>query len=150
MYSHHIMNIIIVLGVTVIMPITIVLLSLRQKMESEKNKKEIILAALEKNANIDIENLVRKLNTPEKLLKEKLLQKLQIGLVSVFLGVGLLAVIGCFAYTGGHYREDFNVFGFLGAVLLAVGIAFMISYFVGRKMLAKEMEAEEQNLRQVK
>ena len=150
MDSYDIFGMIMIMGVSVILPITVISLFLRRKMDSEKNKKEIILAALEKNANIDIENLVRKLNTPEKLLKEKLLQKLQIGLVSVFLGVGLLAVIGCFAYTGGHYREDFNVFGFLGAVLLAVGIAFMISYFVGRKMLAKEMEAEEQNLRQVK
>lgn len=150
MDSYDIFGMIMIMGVSVILPITVISLFLRRKMDSEKIKKEIILAALEKNANIDIENLVRKLNTPEKLLKEKLLQKLQIGLVSVFLGVGLLAVIGCFAYTGGHYREDFNVFGFLGAVLLAVGIAFMISYFVGRKMLAKEMEAEEQNLRQVK
>ena len=150
MDSYDIFGMIMIMGVSVILPITVISLFLRRKMDSEKIKKEIILAALEKNANIDIENLVRKLNTPEKLLKEKLLEKLQIGLVSVFLGVGLLAVIGCFAYTGGHYREDFNVFGFLGAVLLAVGIAFMISYFVGRKMLAKEMEAEEQNLRQVK
>ena len=150
MDSYDIFGMIMIMGVSVILPITVISLFLRRKMDSEKIKKEIILAALEKNANIDIENLVRKLNTPEKLLKEKLLQKLQIGLVSVFLGVGLLAVIGCFAYTGGHYREDFNVFGFLGAVFLAVGIAFMIRYFVGRKMLAKEMEAEEQNLRQVK
>ena len=150
MDSYDIFGIIMIMGVSVILPITVISLFLRRKMDSEKIKKEIILAALEKNANIDIENLVRKLNTPEKLLKEKLLQKLQIGLVSVFLGVGLLAVIGCFAYTGGHYREDFNVFGFLSAVFLAVGIAFMISYFIGRKMLAKEMEAEEQNLRQVK
>lgn len=141
MHSYDIFGMIILLGV-IFLPFLVNFLYIRRKMELEKNKKEIILAALEKNANIDIENLVRKLNTPEKLLKEKLLQKLQIGLVSVFLGVGLLAVIGCFAYTGGHYREDFNVFGFFGAVLLAVGIAFMISYFVGRKMLAKEMEAE--------
>ena len=95
MYSHHIMNIIIVLGVTVIMPITIVLLSLRQKMESEKNKKEIILAALEKNTGIDIEELVRKMNAPEKLLKEKLLEKLQRGLVFSLLGVGLIVTAGC-------------------------------------------------------
>ena len=141
MDSCDIFGMIILLGVIFLL-FLVIFLYIRRKMELEKNKKEIILAALEKNANIDIEELVRKVNTPGKLLKEKLLEKLQIGLVSVFLGVGLLAVIGCFAYTGGHYREDFNVFGFLGAVLLAVGIAFMISYFVGRKMLAKEMEAE--------
>ena len=30
--------------------------------------------------------------------------------------------------------------------LLAIGIAFLINYFWGKKMLAKEMEAEEQLL----
>ena len=33
-----------------------------------------------------------------------------------------------------------------GLMLLAIGIAFLISYFVGRKLLAREMEAEERNV----
>ena len=36
----------------------------------------------------------------------------------------------------------------IGLVLLAVGIAFLANYQIGKKMLAKEMEAEERNLRQ--
>jgi hypothetical protein len=37
--------------------------------------------------------------------------------------------------------------GVVGLILLPVGIAFLISYFTGKKMLAKEMEAEEQLLK---
>ena len=148
MDSHHIMNIIIVLGAAVIMPITIVFLSLRQKMGSEKNKKEIILAALEKNTGIDIEELVRKMNAPEKLLKEKLLEKLQRGLVFSLLGVGLIVTAGCLGFIGGSTFGVIFWSGIGGSVLLAVGLAFIISYAVGRKLLAKEMEAEEKNLRQ--
>ena len=148
MDSHHIMNIIIVLGVAVIMPITIVFLSLRQKMGSEKNKKEIILAALEKNTGIDIEELVRKMNAPEKLLKEKLLEKLQRGLVFSLLGVGLIVTAGCLGYIDGFTPGVIFWSGIGGSVLLAVGLAFIISYAIGRKLLAKEMEAEEKNLRQ--
>lgn len=148
MYSSHIMSIIIVLGAAVIMPITIVFLSLRQKMGSEKNKKEIILAALEKNTGIDIEELVRKMNAPEKLLKEKLLEKLQRGLVSSLIGVGLIVAAGCLGYIGGSTPGEISWTVIGGAVLLAVGLAFIISYAVGRKLLAKEMEAEEKNLRQ--
>lgn len=148
MDSHHIMNIIIVLGAAVIMPITIVFLSLRQKMGSEKNKKEIILAALEKNTGIDIEELVRKMNAPEKLLKEKLLEKLQRGLVFSLLGVGLIVTAGCLGYIDGFTPGVIFWSGIGGSVLLAVGLAFIISYAVGRKLLAKEMEAEEKNLRQ--
>ena len=42
--------IIIVLGTSVVLPILLVFFNMRRKMDSEKNKKEIILAALEKNA----------------------------------------------------------------------------------------------------
>ena len=89
----------IVLGTAVILPISIVYLSLKSKMASEKNRKDIILAALEKNANVDIEELVRKMNKPEKLLKEKLLKKLQWGMLAFILGVGM---IGYGIYLGGR------------------------------------------------
>ena len=148
MESHDIVGLFIVLGTAVILPITIIFLALRGTMASERNRKEIILAALEKNADIDIEELVRKMNAPDKLLKEKLLNKLQWGLVTAFLGVGAIATAGCMGYVGGGHPKDIYTLGFGGAVLLAVGIAFIISYIVGRKMLAKEMEAEERNLRQ--
>ena len=148
MESHDIVDLFIVLGTAVILPITIIFLELRGKMASERNRKEIILAALEKNADIDIEELVRKMNAPDKLLKEKLLNKLQWGLVTAFLGVGAIATAGCMGYVGGGHPKDIYTLGFGGAVLLAVGIAFIISYIVGRKMLAKEMEADERNLRQ--
>ena len=148
MESHDIVGLFIVFGTAVILPITIIFLELRGKMASERNRKEIILAALEKNADIDIEELVRKMNAPDKLLKEKLLNKLQWGLVTAFFGVGAIATAGCMGYVGGGHPKDIYTLGFGGAVLLAVGIAFIISYIVGRKMLAKEMEADERNLRQ--
>ena len=80
MDSYDIFGMIILLGVIFLL-FLVIFLYIRRKMELEKNKKEIILAALEKNANIDIEELVRKVNTPGKLLEEKLLEKLQIGLL---------------------------------------------------------------------
>lgn len=147
MCSIEMMNIIIVLGTVVILPIAVIFLSLRSKQASEKNKKEIILAALEKNAGIDIEELVKKMNTPEKLLKEKLLGKLLAGLITSFIGVGLLAI---FVYVEYLYSspDDVYILGIASVILLAVGIAFIISYFVGKKMLAREIEAEERNVRQ--
>ena len=138
----------IILGPSVVLPITIVFLFLKSKMASERNRKEIILAALEKNANIDVEELVRKMNAPAKLLKEKLLSKLTSGLIVSFIGIGLLATAGIVGYIGGSCPNAIYICGIDGAICLAVGAAFIISYFVGKKMLANEMEAEEQNLRQ--
>lgn len=148
MYNIDITGIAIVLGTAVVLPITIVFLSLRRKMQSEKNRKEIILAALEKNADIDIEELVKKMNKPEKLLKEKLLKKLQWGMLTMFLGIGLIGfgLYLDFANMGAYSDEKVSICG--GVASFAVGIAFLANYHIGKKMLAKEMEAEEQNLRQ--
>ena len=38
----------------------------------------------------------------------------------------------------------------MGSILLAVGVALFIVFFTGQKLLAKEMEAEQNNLSQKK
>lgn len=150
MYNIDITGIAIVLGTAVVLPITIIFLALRGKMASERNRKEIILAALEKNADIDIEELVKKMNKPEKLLKEKLLKKLMWGCIFTIIGIGLLLIeIMTFDYRHIPGKEDVWLFtGIWTFTAFGLGISFIINYFVGKKMLSKEMEAEEQNLRQ--
>ena len=131
------------IGVCVALPISIVYLILKRKIISENNKKEIILAALEKNADVNIEELVKKTSAPDKLLKEKLLKKLQWGLMTVVLGIGLLiyAILV-------RPDVDLQLYVIGSVALLAIGVSLLFTYLFGKKMLAKEMEAEEQNLRQ--
>ena len=145
-----IVGLFIVLGTAVILPITIVFLVSRRKMQSEKNRKEIILAALEKNADIDIEELVKKMNKPEKLLKEKLLKKLQWGMLAFFLGIGLIGFGLYLELTNAGLYSDMLTYICGGVASFAIGIAFLANYHIGKKMLAKEMEAEEQKMRQSK
>ena len=97
MNSVNFIPMIVSLGVCVVLPIVIVALSLKHKLESEKNRKDIILAALEKNSNINVEELVRKMNKPDKLIKEKLLRKFQWGILTSIIGVGflILSLTGC-------------------------------------------------------
>lgn len=127
------------IGICVALPISIVYLILKRKIISENNKKEIILAALEKNADVNIEELVKKTSAPDKLLKEKLLKKLQWGLMTIVLSIGL------FIYA---IFVELKLYVIGSVVLLAIGVSLLFTYLMGKKMLAKEMEAEEQNLRQ--
>lgn len=131
------------IGICVALPISIVYLILKRNIISENNKKEIILAALEKNADVNIEELVKKTSTPDKLLKEKLLKKLQWGLMTIVLSIGLF-IYAIFVGDAGELK--LYVIG--SVVLLAIGVSLLFTYLMGKKMLAKEMEAEEQNLRQ--
>lgn len=131
------------IGICVALPISIVYLILKRKIISENNKKEIILAALEKNADVNIEELVKKTSAPDKLLKEKLLKKLQWGLMTIVLSIGLF-IYAIFVGDAGELK--LYVIG--SVVLLAIGVSLLFTYLMGKKMLAKEMEAEEQNLSQ--
>lgn len=148
MNSVNFIPMIVSLGVCVVLPIVIVALSLRHKLESEKNRKDIILAALEKNSNINVEELVKKMNKPDKLIKEKLLSKFQWGILTSIIGVGFVTLCSIMGYQEEDYTDNIQFLGISGAVLLAIGIAFLLTYFYGKKMLSKEMETEEKNMQQ--
>lgn len=127
------------LGVAVVLPITIVAIVFKSALASERNRKEIILAALEKNPNLDVEDLVKRMKKSEKLIKEKLLARLQRGCLCCLMGVAFVLLSFFLSVQNEHLL-------IAGAALIPIGIAFLISYFVGRRMLAKEMEAEQQNM----
>lgn len=106
---------------------------------------------MEKNTDIDIDGMMQKLNgqnSSKKLLKEKLLTKLLVG--SVMAGFGIFVYVAMAVYMWLHrFNNDmFICLSFAAVPALAIGIAFLINYFIGKKMLAKEMEAEEQQIRQ--
>lgn len=135
-------QILVPIGVAVVLPIAIVAIVFRSALASERNRKEIVLAALEKNPDIDVEQLMKNLKKSEKLIKEKLLARLERGCLCCLMGMAFMVLYFFLGVQG----EDFIVI--VGAALIAIGIAFLVSYFVGRRMLAQEMEAEQQNMKQ--
>lgn len=132
-------DILVSLGVVVALPVLIVSIIFRSVMAADRNRKEIILAALEKNPNLNVEDLVKRMNKSEKLIKEKLLAKLQRGCLCCLMGVAFVLL-----YFFPSVQNEFLIIA--GAALIAIGIAFLVGYFVGRRMLALEMEAEQQNM----
>lgn len=127
------------LGVAVVLPIAIVAIVFKSVLASERNRKEIILAALEKNPNLNVEDLVKRMKKSEKLIKEKLLAKLQRGCLCCLMGVALVLL-----YFFLSVQNEFLII--TGVALIAIGIAFLVGYFVGRRMLAQEILAEEQSM----
>ena len=126
-----------------VLPIMIVWFSVREKMNETNQRTQIVLAAIEKNPEMDLEELMTKISPKKKLLKEKLLSKLQTGNIATFLGIGFLICAIYVDFVGGMTSNDLRMLYLAGAILLGVGIAFLISYSKGKKMLAKEMEAEQ-------
>jgi uncharacterized membrane protein len=124
----------------------LVWLGVRKEMADSKNRTQVILAAIEKNPDLDIEELMRKISPKKKLLKEKLLRKLLWGSIIGLLGISFLVYGLLIDYRGGMNSNDLIYIYFAGGILLVVGIAFIVNYNMSKKMLAKEMEAEEKFL----
>ena len=126
-----------------VLPIMAIWFGVRQKMNETNQRTQIVLAAIEKNPDLDIEELLKKISPKKKLLKEKLLSRLLTGCITTFLGLALLAYCTWLGYVGGSVVENIYACAIAGTILFAIGIAFLVNYFLGKKMLATEIEAEE-------
>ena len=133
--------------ICVVLPVAIVwIVSYYRRLAAEK-KAEVMLKAIESGTPVDPDFF-----KPEKKkapsLKEKLLERLNGACVTSLMGVAFLVV--------NYFFPDSNFFAFgqflpfAGAILLAIGIALFVVYFVSKKMLAKEIEAEEKQLNEEK
>ena len=136
-------DILVPLGLCCILPIVLVWLSVKRRMNETNARTQIVMAAIEKNPDMDVEELMKKISPKQKLLKEKLLSKLLWGCITTFLGISFLACAVYVDYMGGMSSNDLRMLYLAGAIILGVGVAFLINYFVGKKMLAKEIEAEQ-------
>lgn len=147
----HLAGILVPIACGCVLPIFAIWMGVRQSMQASKNRTQIVLAAIEKNPDMDIEELMSKISPKkkllkEKLLKEKLLSKLLSGSICAFLGIGFLGSAIFQDYKGGMCTDNLVMLYISGAVLLGIGAAFLLNYIVGKKMLVKEMEAEQRKL----
>lgn len=126
-----------------ILPIVMMWLGVRQRKNETNARTQIVMAAIEKNPDMDIEELMKKITPKGKMLKEKLLTKLLWGFITSLLGIGLIVLAIYLKSSGTGIESDFLTAISFGLILLAIGAAFIINYGVGKKMLAKEIEAEQ-------
>lgn len=122
-------------GICVIMPVLIVWLAMRAKTNKDNAQKEILIAALEKNPDLDISEFVKvQPRNKNTLKKERLLRKLVVCLICSLVGVGILVVmiIKIVSNQSGitYYNTDPL---FAGSCILCVGIAFIIAFFIGKQ-----------------
>ncbi len=130
--------------ILVVLPITLLWLYLRnRKYESEK-RTEIVMAAIEKNGEIDVQEFFKNLNKPRKTTREKLVMQLhwEVLLGSIFTVFGLVVFIalGVMSFVGGIVNDNTIAASCcLGIPTLALGAGLLIAYFSGRKMM-KELK----------
>ena len=115
---------------------------MRNKKHESDNRTGIVLAALEKNPNIDLEELMQKITPKSATLKEKLLKKLMWGSVISAIGIGFLGYALYMDFVGGMSVEDLERSYFCGGITMLIGLAILLVFFISKRMMAKELEAE--------
>lgn len=139
------MDIIIPIGICVVLPIMVVWLHSRKDINETNKKTEIMLKAIESGATIDTD-LFKTQQTPAKTIKEKLLARLTAACIVSAIGLSVCITTLILSFMGGVASSVIYTLTPIGGIILVVGIALFIVYYVGKRMLAREIEAEEKSL----
>lgn len=132
------------IGVCVVLPIFIVWLNLRAKMNETNRKAEVMLKAIEAGKEVDADYF--KQEGKAKTVKGQLLGKLTGACITFLIGALVMTIVLCMSAQEKIDSEATLGFAVFGGIMIAIGVALFIAFFVGKKMLAKEMEAEEMRL----
>ena len=143
MNTYQLIEILIPLGVCVVLPVLIVWLVTRVRKNETDRKAEIMIKAIEAGTPVDPTVFNKNKKTS---VKKDLLEKLNGACITSLMGLGFLIL----KLTGIKIGFGGDFLGLGAVVMIAVGIGLFVSYFVGKKMLAKEIELEEKNLSEQK
>ena len=132
-------DILIPISICVVLPVMIVWLVSRRRQNETNRKAEIMLKIIESGASIDT-NLFMEQQKKNKTIKERLLKPLAGGCIFLLTGIAVLLV------NIGNSTDCGRNLVLPGAILAAIGLALLIVFFIGHKMLTKEMEAERKAL----
>lgn len=135
----EIMESLVTLGICVVLPITVVYMTMRKKRHETDKRNEIALAVIEKNGNIDVQDIIKSLTPPQKSLKERLIMKMHYELIaaSIFT-IFAAAIFIALVVVGsmGINKEEIYAMGLIfGIPSLAVGVSMFIAYNSSKKIL---------------
>ena len=132
-----------VIGICVILPIAIVWIIVRGLQNKSDREAEVLIRSMESGHPLDQES-IRRLRGRGKPLKIRLLNRLTVAIIATLLGI--VYYVQAFIEAKMYHSEVLDYDYLLtGGFFLAIGIAFFVAYFLGKRMLAKEIEAEEQD-----
>ena len=130
--------------ICVVLPVMVVWLVTRARIKKNEQKMAVLMKAIENGVDIDPELLISETESSRNT-KMRLIKKLTTGIVCSMIGVVLIVCPSIDAFEGVAGLEMLYI---IGGVMVAMGVAYMVAFFVGRKYLAPEIEAEERKFKE--
>ena len=138
--------IIVPLGIVVVLPIAIAYIAYKKKQHETNKRTEIVMAAIEKNSDIDVQEFLSKLNPPQKTYKERMLNRLHQEILwgTICLIGGAVCIIATVTTSliNGYEGMDIGFLTIFGIIPLAIGIGLLVAYKSGKKSLDQVSENE--------
>ena len=120
-----------------------IIMSLKNRRHKVEEHSKLISQMIEKSegANIDFKAMAEMLNETDnkkKTTKMAVLKHLEYG--------ALCSLVGLFVLLYGLFINPINKAVIIGGLLLTIGVAFLVIFFVSKNYLKKEIEKEEKEL----
>ena len=123
--------------------LTGVIMNLKNRRHKVEEQSKLISQMIEKSeaSNLDFKAMAEALNTSDskkKTTKMAVLKHLEYG--------ALCSLVGLFVLLYGLLINPINKAVIIGGLLLTIGVAFLIMFFVSKNYLKNEIEKEEKEL----
>lgn len=133
-----------IIAICVLLPITMASLRYKNKQYETRKKSDILMAAIEKKADINVQDFLNKFNPPRKSFEEKMKTMLHLELLwgAILLIVGLLCMlVFILVYCFEHFDTDYITLGVIfGIIPIGIGAGLLIAHFNGKKTLEKNQQ----------
>lgn len=122
--------------VCVVLPVSIVALVFAAAINSDNKRAKVLIKAIESSCGIDAEKLAAALQKPKKTAREILNTRLLRGCIFSFVGLALCIVGIVSLCMGTEFAADqVTVPLIFGAASIAIGLSYLVVYFVTRKQI---------------
>lgn len=126
-----------------ILPVAIVWIVTNKLKNRDDKRAEVLMKAIESDKSIDTNKLAEALGSPNDQKSDILSKRLLRGLMFSF--IGLAMIIGALLIFGNGGSGDTPELGIMGGtVLLAIGISYLIVYWVTYRQKQKENDCHRQ------
>ena len=137
-------NTLVPIAVCVVLPVTVVWLTTRMKMNNDKLRSEVLIKAIETNKDIDADKLAEALARPAKTERDVLFSRLKRGVLFSVLAV-LCTILAMVVYLTDFESNAQNVLALVAAGSYAIGIGNLVVYFVSKPhILGEENKSAEE------
>lgn len=129
-------DILVPIFVCVVLPVAIVAIVFGAAMNKDDKRSKVLIKAIESNSGIDVEKLAESLQKPKKTAREVLDLRLLRGCIFSFVGLAL-CIVGIVSFCNGtdFSADPVSVPLIFGGASLAIGLSYLVVYFVTRKQV---------------